>query len=246
MRPPLIIAALCLVSIAAGAQTPIPPAIQSAVDNPARPAADRADDAKRKPAESLAFAGVKPGDKVVDMIPGRGYFTQLFCGVVGPQGHVYQLSFNNVRPPAPPKGMAAMMSTMRRTPPPPVTPPICAVTKLSEPDTAVTLPYHDLHNAMFGKPDMLAFDKAIYAALKPGGTFLVLDHAAAPGSGASVTETLHRIDPATVKQEVTAAGFVFDGESDVLRNPADDHSQPSYSLHGTTDQFIFKFSKPKA
>jgi len=247
----LALATLCLAATAAQAQTPpIPSYIRGAVANPARPAADRADDNLRKPAESLAFAGIKPGDTVVDMLPGRGYFTNLFCTAVGRHGHVYQLTFTNMKMPAPSNGMA-------RKPPPPAPPPVCAnITKLAEPDTEIKIPekvdliwtsrnYHDLHNTMFGKPNMLTFDQQIYAALKPGGIFLVLDHAAAAGTGATVTETLHRIDPATVKQEVTAAGFVFDGQSDVLSNPADDHTKPSFALHNTTDQFIYKFRKPQ-
>jgi predicted methyltransferase len=106
--------------------------------------------------------------------------------------------------------------------------------------------YHDLHDSFMGKPDMLSFDRSIFAALKPGGIFLVLDHAAAAGSGLSRTEDFHRIDPATVKAEVTSAGFEFVGKSDVLSNPADDHSHAIFdpSIKGRTDKFIYKFRKP--
>jgi predicted methyltransferase len=93
---------------------------------------------------------------------------------------------------------------------------------------------------------MARINKAIYDALKPGGIYLVLDHAAAAGRGVSNTNDLHRIDPATVKAEVTAAGFEFVGESDVLRNPSDDHSLAIYDpkMRGKTDKFIYKFRKP--
>jgi predicted methyltransferase len=103
--------------------------------------------------------------------------------------------------------------------------------------------YHDVKNAP--NVDMLAFNKAIYNALKPGGVFIVLDHVAAPG--AQVTNTLHRIDPAVVKQEVTAAGFRFEGESTVLKHETDDHTLKvtDPALRGHTDQFIYKFRKPK-
>src|SRR3569623_2079909 len=105
---------------------------------------------------------------------------------------------------------------------------------------------HDLHDNFLGPADVAAVNKAIFAALKPGGVYIVLDHAAAPGSGLRDTETLHRIDPAVVKQEVQAAGFVLDGESDVLRNPDDAHNAKVFdpALRGKTDRFLFKFRKP--
>jgi predicted methyltransferase len=132
------------------------------------------------------------------------------------------------------------------------------VTVLVEPINAVSAPtpvdlvwtaqnYHDLHDPFMGPADLAKVNAAVLAALKPGGIFLVVDHAAANGSGLRDTDTLHRIDPASVKAEVTAAGFAFDGESDVLRNSADDHSLKVFdaAIRGHTDQFIFKFRKPK-
>jgi predicted methyltransferase len=106
--------------------------------------------------------------------------------------------------------------------------------------------YHDYHDPFMGPVDMAGFDKRVYDALKPGGLFVVIDHAAPAGSGLADTDTLHRIDPAVVKQEVEAAGFVFDGESDALRNPADAHDLKVFdkSIRGHTDQFIYRFRKP--
>jgi predicted methyltransferase len=106
--------------------------------------------------------------------------------------------------------------------------------------------YHDLHLEFFGPADLAAVNKAIFAALKPGGIYLVLDHAAAAGSGLRDAGTLHRIDPEVVKREVLAAGFVLDAESDALRNPADDHSRKVFdeAVRGKTDKFIFRFRKP--
>jgi predicted methyltransferase len=104
--------------------------------------------------------------------------------------------------------------------------------------------YHDLHNAFFGKPDLKVFDRAVYDALKPGGVFIIEDHAAAAGSGARDTETLHRIDPELVKQEVTSVGFVFVVGSDVLHNPEDPHDAKVFELKGRSDKFLFKFRKP--
>ena len=104
--------------------------------------------------------------------------------------------------------------------------------------------YHDLHD--IPGADLVGFNKQIYANLKPGGLYIILDHAAAAGSGLRDTNTLHRIDPAVVKQEVTAAGFVFVSENKVLANPADDHTLKVFdpAIRGHTDQFIYKFRKP--
>jgi predicted methyltransferase len=106
-----------------------------------------------------------------------------------------------------------------------------------------SLNYHDLHNpGPFGGADIGSFNKAVFAALKPGGTFVVIDHAAAAGTGLTQTGTLHRIDPATAKNEILAAGFTFVRQSDALHRPNDD-----YTAHSTDkdDQFIFVFRKPR-
>ena len=105
--------------------------------------------------------------------------------------------------------------------------------------------YHDLHN--IPDVDVGAVDKTIFNALKPGGVFIVLDHTAEKGSGFRDTSTLHRIDPEAVKKEVVAAGFKFEGQSEILRNPNDPHTAPVFdpTIRGKTDQFILKFRKPK-
>jgi predicted methyltransferase len=107
--------------------------------------------------------------------------------------------------------------------------------------------YHDFHDSFFGPADLAVVNKAIFTALKPGGLYIVLDHVAAPGSGLRDTETLHRIDPAIVKKEVTAAGFEFVSEDDSLKNPADPHTAKVFdpSIRGKTDQFVYKFRKPQ-
>jgi predicted methyltransferase len=106
--------------------------------------------------------------------------------------------------------------------------------------------YHDLPNSGRGEAALTAFNAAVFKALKPGGIYVVIDHAAPAGSGLSDTDTLHRIDPAIVKKEVLAAGFVFAGESKVLANPKDDHTLKVFDakIRGVTDQFVFKFRKP--
>src|SRR5690606_27922322 len=106
--------------------------------------------------------------------------------------------------------------------------------------------YHDLHLPRMNV-DVAAVNRAVFAALKPGGLFVVVDHAAAPGSALETVGTLHRIDPAIVRREVEAAGFRFDGESQVLRNPSDDHAAKVFdpAIRGHTDQFVYRFRKPK-
>ena len=226
----------------------IPKAVSAAVADPARPQEDKDRDANRKPAEVVAFAGIKPGDKVVDLLAGGGYFTRIFSGGVGPKGKVYTVGFPP-RPNAPagaPNPLAAIAAD----------PHYSNVTVVSGRVNELTLPepvdviwtsdnYHDLHNA---PGDIVpGFNKKMFDLLKPGGTFIVLDHAAEAGSGARDTNTLHRIDPATVKTEVEAAGFVLDGQSDALKNKDDPHTIGirDASIRGKTDQFVLKFKKPK-
>lgn len=225
-------------------------AIRAAIANPARPAADRAQDANRKPQAVLEFSGVKPGDRVADLIPGGGYVTRLFSTIVGKHGHVYavvpkELTDMHADAAAPVEKIAA-------------NPAYPNVSVLVEPVADFHAPkpldmvwtsmnYHDLHDKFFGPADMGKVNKAIFDALKPGGIYLVLDHAAAPGSGIRDTGTLHRIDPAVVKKEVEAAGFVLEARSDVLHNPKDTHRLKVFNpaIRGKTDKFIFRFRKPR-
>ena len=248
------LAALLMAGIPAvtAAQTTgkIPKTIVAAVADSGRPDVDKQRDEHRKPAEVIAFAGLKRGDKIADLIPGGGYFTRIFSKVVGKHGHVYAIvpsEILKVRATA-----ADAVNTIAADKAYGNTSVILAPVadfKAPEPLDMVWTSdnYHDLKNTIFGPADTAAIDKAIFKALKPGGVFLVLDHAAAPGSGARDTETLHRIDPELVKAEVTAAGFVLEAESDVLRNPEDDHTVKVFdgTIKGKTDQFVFRFRKPQ-
>ena len=229
----------------------VPHAVAAAVADASRPAADTERDADRKPALTLAFAGVKPGDKVADYAAGAGYFTRLFADVVGPQGHVYATVPNSLFVyPNIVKGIADIQTYA-------VAHQNVTVTFASALDAArfperldlfwISQNYHDLHDSFMGPVDTVAFNKAVYAALKPGGVYIVLDHVAAKNSPADVTDTLHRIEPSTVRREVEAAGFKFEGESKVLANPADPHTATVFdkTIRGHTDQFLFKFRKPK-
>jgi len=225
-------------------------AIAKAVADASRPATDTVRDANRKPAPVLAFAGVKPGDKVADYGTGAGYFTRLFSAIVGANGHVYAsvpsglLQYPNIV-----KGIAEVQQFA-------FTHANVSVTYAAPIDAAryaepldlfwISQNYHDLPDDFMGPVDMAAFNRAVYAALKPGGVYIVLDHVAAKGSPAIVTDTLHRIEPATVRREVEAAGFKFDSESKLLANPGDPHTKGPFdaSIQGHTDQFILKFRKP--
>jgi len=241
------LAALC-VGVSGAASSKIPAYITAAVADLNRPEADTKRDTGRKPAEVLAFAGVKPGDKVIELDPGPLYFTRILSNVVGPRGRVYAYI---------PSDLDELYKENKITVPPPPEPHHSNVTFVHQPIANVRAPeaadvvwtsdnIHDFHNKLFGPADMTTVSAAIYSALKPGGVYIVLDHAAAAGSGLRDTETLHRIDPAQVKVEALAAGFVLEGESQVLRNPADDHTRRVFdsSIRGVTDQFIFKFRKP--
>ena len=238
-----------LSGLSASASIMIPENIAKAVEDPDRPAADKERDAARKPSEVLKFAGVSAGESIVDFMPGAGYFTRRFSVAVGPKGKVYAFIPTEVAKFV--KGGLPANGSSPDPKHPNVTALVGPVADFATPKPVdmvwTSQNYHDLHDPFMGPADMMKFDKAVYKSLKPGGTFIVLDHAAAPGSGVSATNTLHRIDPAVVKQEVTAAGFVFVGESDLLRNPGDNHTAKVFdqAIRGHTDQFIYKFRKPK-
>lgn len=227
------------------AQAPADP-VAAAIADTTRPPDDVARDAARKPAVLLAFADVKPGMAVVDWVPGGGYFTRLFADVVGDEGKVYAWV------PAELKdkydlGKSAEAIAIQHRNVLAVIEPMLATTSIRDADIVWTSQnYHDLHTKGFGDVDTLAFNKQVFDMLKPGGYYIVVDHRAAEGAPVDVAESLHRIDPAIVKREVEAAGFVFDSESVALANPADDHTLNVFDekVRGHTDQFVYKFKKP--
>jgi len=227
----------------------IPASIVAAVADSARPAADTQRDANRKPAEVLAFADLKPGTQIAELIPGAGYLTRLLSVAVGAEGHVYAL----VPPPRPnvPDSTAAINALAADAHYGNVTvlplPFAEGPGGLPQPvDVVLTsYNYHDIRNAL-NEAGMVDFNTRALAALKPGGLYIIIDHASAAGRGADDSRTLHRIDPETVKAEVTAAGFKFVASSDALRNPDDPHSAKVFDpgIRGRTDQFMLKFVKP--
>ena len=248
----LVVAAvvLGLAATTAMAKAPKPSkAIIAAVADKSRPAEDTTRDAARHPAELLAFAGVKKGQKIADYIPGSGYFTRVFARTAGPKGHVYAV-FPEFMAQFDKRDLDAIKALV-------ADPSYANATLATTPNDSLSgLPALDLvwtsnnyHDLQFGlnHDQILALDKSIYAALKPGGVFLVIDHVAAPGSGWTVARTLHRIEPEAIKADMAEAGFKLEAESDVLRNPADPHTAVIFdpSIRGKTDQVVFRFRKPK-
>jgi predicted methyltransferase len=257
MRTTVLAALIALaLPLAAQAKSPapsnpaVPAYVAAAVADPARKE-DSANDARRKIANLMVFSEVKPGQKVLELIPGSGYFTRVFSGVVGSAGHVYVLWPNEYAKEAE-SDVAASNALAKQ-------PHYANVSVLAQPANQLSTPeqvdvvftsqnYHDYPDKFMGNVDPAVLNKQVFAALKPGGLYVIVDHVAEAGSGLRDTDTLHRIDPAIVRKEVEAAGFVFDGESNVLHNPADPHNIKVFdkSIRGHTDQFVYRFRKPAA
>jgi predicted methyltransferase len=218
----------------------LPAALAAAVADPGR-ADDAQVDARRHGGEILAFADVKPGDKVLELLPGGGYFTRLLSKTVGADGKVYAEIPTEIENADRFKAVTDKypnVALLRDPAAAPVTPESVDVAFTSQ-------NYHDYPTPYLGNTDVADVDRHIFSALKPGGLYIVIDHVAEAGSGTRDTDTLHRIDPAFVRKQVEAAGFEFVGESDVLRNPADDHTLKVFdkAIRGHTDQFVYKFRK---
>ena len=195
--------------------------------------------------EVIAFIGVKKGDKVADIVGGR--LTASLAQAVGPSGRVYAVETAEVVKIHP--EVLGMMTSLAAQSPNVVVSDDPVATALPPGLDAVIIRqnYHDLYNKFMGPADVPAFNKAVFAALKPGGVYVVLDHAAAAGSGTSATDTLHRIDPARVKADVLAAGFKLDAESSILADQNDDRTKRVFdpAVRGHTDQFLYRFKKTK-
>lgn len=222
--------------------------IVAALADARRPQEDKDRDANRHPAETLAFAGIEPGDRVADLLPGTtGYFTRIFAVAVGEEGRVYPV----IRP----DGIAKEFETpilaiaaqypnaiMARTP--------YDALAFPEPlDVVFTAQnYHDMYLAQYSLGAAAGMNASAFAALKPGGLYIVIDHSALAGAAleTDAEAALHRIDQARVRAEVEAAGFVFDAESEVLRNAEDTRTISVFdpAIRGRTDQFMMRFRKP--
>ena len=220
----------------------------SALADPGR-AFQRGDDARRHPAELVGLSGVHSGQHVLDLIPGNGYWTRIFSKIVGPKGKVYA-----VWPEAYGKLAMGDVAKLKAIAADPTYPNVVVQV---QPSVQLTAPepldliwtsqnYHDYGDKFMGTPGTASLARAAYRLLKPGGIFMVIDHASAPGRGGSDTDTLHRVDPATVISDAKAAGFELVGKSDVLLNPQDPLTAPVFdrSVRGHTSQFALKFRKP--
>jgi predicted methyltransferase len=237
------IAPLC----ADAAPKKLPAYVTAALADPNRPANNKEGDSFRLPAETLAFSGVRPGMTVGEFYPGGGYFTRLLSDVVGPKGHVYGIE-NDRWKTSVEADQALVASGNWKNVSMDVQP--FGTVRFPKPiDIAwVTQNYHDLKIAKYGIVDTLAFDRAVYAALKPGGIYFILDHQGAPGLSDAEIEKLHRINRDVVVKEVTSAGFKLVDEGNFLRRSGDDHTKPIFdeSIRGKTDQYALKFVKPKS
>jgi len=223
------------------------PDYSTALADPARPAADRERDATRKPAELLAFAQIAPGEKVGDYVMGGGYVTRLLAAAVGPTGKVYafqpaefiafkkQYGDDQTAVDAAYDNVDAVAGSFAA---PAFTTPL---------DTIITVQnFHDLYLKPFPAGTGEKASAALFAALKPGGTLIVVDHVAADGTGTTLSDSLHRIDKAAVVDALTKAGFKLEAESDLYKRTDDPHTANVFdaAIRGKTDQFALRFRKP--
>lgn len=233
--------ALSLGATAATAQSA--PDYKALLNTPDRSPADLKADQRRDPVPFLVFAGVRPGMKVLDMAAGGGYSTELMARSVAPNGMVY-----GQNPPDASEKMKTAFEARMKTP-------------AMKDATADIRPYDDpippgvqnldlitflffYHDTAYMKVDRPEMDRKMFAALKPGGFLVIADHSALPGQGTSVVKTLHRIEEATLRKEVEAAGFKVVAEGDFWRNPKDTHDFVTYKPVMPVDNFVLKFQKP--
>ena len=202
--------------------------------------------------ELIRFARVEGGATVIDVYPGDGDWTRLFSDIVGPEGRVY--SFVPAEVAHFQTDPVGRMQTLAKEPGKEnveaVSVDLVTMPRVTRPADVVWLHlfYHDLHTALMQAKGATAdaFNRAVYARLKPGGAYVIVDHAAAVGAGARDAPSLHRIEPATVREEVEATGFVLDAQSAMLANKDDTHAMKVFdpSIKGRTDRFAYRFVKP--
>jgi predicted methyltransferase len=228
-----------------------PAVVEAAIADPRRPDEQVKADVNRKPTLSVLFSEAKAGDRIADMMAGNGYFTRILSDVVGPGGHVYAYIPTEQIAHCSPREIVGTQAIARDSSYGNVTLLTGSLADFGVPEKLdliwMSQSYHDLHDSFLGPANVAILNKSIFDALKPGGVFLVIDHVAEAGSGLRDTETLHRIDPIRMKNEIEAAGFVLEAQSDALRNTGDDHKRPIFdpSIRGRTDQVLFRFRKPQ-
>ncbi|MEO8537411.1 MAG: SAM-dependent methyltransferase [Betaproteobacteria bacterium] len=242
MRAAIFVAVAYMAVLSAGCGTSSGPRDGSAygavVASPVRMEQDLKTDTLRKPAQFLSFTGVRPGMRVLDVSAGGGYTTQLLALAVGDAGRVWAQV---------PRAGAALTRRLAEHPQPnivvverPFDDPVPGDARGLDLVTIV-LNYHDI---TYLPVDRAAMNKRLFAALKPGGRLVVVDHSARPGTGIADGKTLHRIDEAVVRDELAQAGFVLDAEGAFLRNPADARDDPSGAPRVPTDRFALRFVRP--
>jgi len=225
--------------------------LSDAVATPGRPESATALDASRKPGEVLGFLGLASGMQAADLATGSGYWAELMARVVGPEGHVTAfepLQFYDDKAKADLQQLLTRQKGVSL-----VTHPFENFSAKPESfDFAImNTTYHDLYteSEKFKLPRMNPDDfvHALYVAMRPGGVVGIIDHVASPGDTRAIANSLHRIDPAVVKADFERAGFVMEEESELLRNPADDHAKMVFdpAIRGQTDRFLMKFRKPQ-
>lgn len=264
LRAALLVPAVCLVSACSTApDAPSPGTLADAriaaiVGSPDRTAADRENDKRRKPEQILAFIGIRPGMVALDVVAGGGYTTELLARSIGPTGKVFGQA--QPRDPSRPVPVGARQPgagvldradrlTAAQVPAAPIALVLRRLLDPVPPELAqgqldvVTLMfnYHDLGALGDGRAQM---NRAIFAALKPGGVYIVADHSGRPGTGISESTTLHRVEEAFLRSEVEAAGFKLQASGSFLRNPADPRDKETPEPAMPKDEFILKFVKP--
>lgn len=230
-----------------GQSAPVSADYAAALADPARPAADRERDSARMPAELLAFASIRPGMTVGDYVMGGGYLTRILSAAVGANGHVYAFQ------PAEFIAFSAQYGEDQRQ----IDAAYANVDAVGGPAAAPAFPvpldaiitvqnFHDLYLSALPADSGARASRALFAALKPGGILVVVDHSAPAGSGTRDADRLHRIDRAAVVSALTGAGFILDGESNMYARPADTRSVNVFdpAIRGHTDQFTLRFRKP--
>ncbi len=251
LKRALLLAALLALPSAGALAAPAD--VAAAVAAPGRPAEAVALDEVRKPVEVLTWLGLRRGDRVLDYFTGNGYYAEIMARAVGPRGSV--TGWNSASFGRNERIVAALAGIRQRSP---------NTAFYSTPNTALSfaansydfvllhLVYHDAYweSVRFGLPriDPNTVTAALFQAVKPGGIVAVIDHVApAGGDTRAVVEATHRIDPAVIRADFERAGFVFDGESNLLRNPADDRSKNVFdpSIRGRTDRVVYRFRRPR-
>lgn len=233
-----------LAATRAPAQDAAAPDYAAIVAAPDRAEADRQTDQRRQPAKMLAFTGVKPGMKVLDMEASAGYSTELLARTVGPSGVVYAQDSAavierfvkdkfDIRAQKP--AMKNVVHVVRDFDDP-IPPDVSALDMIT-----FFFAYHDI---TYMPVDRAVMNKKMFAALKPGGFLIIADHSAKAGEGITVARTLHRIEESTLRQEIEAAGFKLVAEGDFLRHPEDPRDAAVFRPQVPTDEFVLKYQKP--